>query len=140
MILRPPRSTRTDTLFPYTTLFRSYRGQHQGYGPCPSCRRTRSPRQDPSRSDQDRREQLSRGVGSLLRVGPYSYRSGSRDWSARPGLRTPGRAAATSYGSICGQAILACEEPRRTAPPQVAPATAHEHIPEDENKLQTTYN
>src|SRR3546814_13082707 len=25
MILRPPRSTRTDTLFPYTTLFRSHR-------------------------------------------------------------------------------------------------------------------
>src|SRR3546814_1659284 len=25
MILRPPRSTRTDTLFPYTTLFRSRR-------------------------------------------------------------------------------------------------------------------
>src|SRR3546814_15337438 len=24
MILRPPRSTRTDTLFPYTTLFRSW--------------------------------------------------------------------------------------------------------------------
>src|SRR3546814_16170219 len=23
MIIRPPRSTRTDTLFPYTTLFRS---------------------------------------------------------------------------------------------------------------------
>src|SRR3546814_1842707 len=26
MILRPPRSTRTDTLFPYTTLFRSAAG------------------------------------------------------------------------------------------------------------------
>src|SRR3546814_9037761 len=26
MILRPPRSTRTDTLFPYTTLFRSLSG------------------------------------------------------------------------------------------------------------------
>src|SRR3546814_11389090 len=26
MIRRPPRSTRTDTLFPYTTLFRSYYG------------------------------------------------------------------------------------------------------------------
>src|SRR3546814_4779216 len=25
MIRRPPRSTRTDTLFPYTTLFRSHR-------------------------------------------------------------------------------------------------------------------
>src|SRR3546814_8759480 len=30
MIRRPPRSTRTDTLFPYTTLFRSY-----GRGPVP---------------------------------------------------------------------------------------------------------
>src|SRR3546814_12873845 len=27
MIRRPPRSTRTDTLFPYTTLFRSALGQ-----------------------------------------------------------------------------------------------------------------
>src|SRR3546814_19502130 len=27
---RPPRSTRTDTLFPYTTLFRSYRGVRVG--------------------------------------------------------------------------------------------------------------
>src|SRR3546814_8526437 len=33
MIRRPPRSTRTDTLFPYTTLFRSdggEKGQTQG--------------------------------------------------------------------------------------------------------------
>src|SRR3546814_2179283 len=31
MIRRPPRSTRTDTLFPYTTLFRSaLHGPHQG--------------------------------------------------------------------------------------------------------------
>src|SRR3546814_10299363 len=32
MIRRPPRSTRTDTLFPYTTLFRSHvtlGGQHE---------------------------------------------------------------------------------------------------------------
>src|SRR3546814_12447254 len=28
MIRRPPTSTRTDTLFPYTTLFRSYRPGH----------------------------------------------------------------------------------------------------------------
>src|SRR3546814_2654436 len=28
MIRRPPRSTRTDTLFPYTTLFRSHRERH----------------------------------------------------------------------------------------------------------------
>src|SRR3546814_2736371 len=30
MIRRPPRSTRTDTLFPYTTLFRSWRGERLG--------------------------------------------------------------------------------------------------------------
>src|SRR3546814_2864703 len=28
MIRRPPRSTRTDTLFPYTTLFRSHQRHH----------------------------------------------------------------------------------------------------------------
>src|SRR3546814_8793730 len=31
MIRRPPRSTRTDTLFPYTTLFRSIRLQGRLY-------------------------------------------------------------------------------------------------------------
>src|SRR3546814_1150127 len=35
MILRPPRSTRTDTLFPYTTLFRSDRlADRQEDHPC----------------------------------------------------------------------------------------------------------
>src|SRR3546814_19413817 len=32
MIRRPPRSTRTDTLFPYTTLFRSYNGGAELFG------------------------------------------------------------------------------------------------------------
>src|SRR3546814_8543236 len=44
MIRRPPRSTRTDTLFPYTTLFRSPSGKIEifsetvdgfGYDDCP---------------------------------------------------------------------------------------------------------
>src|SRR3546814_3861522 len=34
MIRRPPSSTRTDTLFPYTTLFRS-RKHHAPYAICP---------------------------------------------------------------------------------------------------------
>src|SRR3546814_12552401 len=37
MIRRPPRSTRTDTLFPYTTLFRSERVACIA-AVCPSCR------------------------------------------------------------------------------------------------------
>src|SRR3546814_6601732 len=32
MIRRPPRSTRTDTLFPYTTLFRSISHKSRAYG------------------------------------------------------------------------------------------------------------
>src|SRR3546814_6984535 len=32
MIRRPPRSTRTDTLFPYTTLFRSQPESPNSYG------------------------------------------------------------------------------------------------------------
>src|SRR3546814_15754829 len=32
MIRRPPRSTRTDTLFPYTTLFRHYTQQLERLG------------------------------------------------------------------------------------------------------------
>src|SRR3546814_7325733 len=31
MIRRPPRSTRTDTLFPYTTLFRSWLDRYAAY-------------------------------------------------------------------------------------------------------------
>src|SRR3546814_5067241 len=37
MIRRPPRSTRTDTLFPYTTLFRSLTRREDG---CPAWIRT----------------------------------------------------------------------------------------------------
>src|SRR3546814_11460775 len=31
MLRRPPRSTRTDTLFPYTTLFRSIRAPYRSF-------------------------------------------------------------------------------------------------------------
>src|SRR3546814_16882639 len=36
MIRRPPRSTRTDTLFPYTTLFRSWVDAEGAYLPHPA--------------------------------------------------------------------------------------------------------
>src|SRR3546814_15552892 len=35
MIRRPPRSTRTDTLFPYTTLFRFAHRRHEDVGLAP---------------------------------------------------------------------------------------------------------
>src|SRR3546814_4497577 len=58
MIRRPPRSTRTDTLFPYPTLFRSYRVSMAFWrGRDPGCRDDgrdpapaphRAPRRSPS--------------------------------------------------------------------------------------------
>src|SRR3546814_11333413 len=53
MIRRPPRSTRTDTLFPYTTLFRSDEGRRRrGVG---------GPRRHPDRRVRLRLEHAGRG-------------------------------------------------------------------------------
>src|SRR3546814_3039496 len=53
MIRRPPRSTRTDTLFPYTTLFRSARGPAAWKG---------RPRRSPSTPGRRRGWLRGRGV------------------------------------------------------------------------------
>src|SRR3546814_5877143 len=41
MIRRPPRSTRTDTLFPYTTLFRSAAADQRRTEGSPACQQAR---------------------------------------------------------------------------------------------------
>src|SRR3546814_9825294 len=69
MIRRPPRSTRTDTLFPYTTLFRavvvmsSPRGAAQG-GAASSCCGTEVTLSEEARSLERRR---GRDTGGLMR-------------------------------------------------------------------------
>src|SRR3546814_4620245 len=71
MIRRPPRSSRTDTLFPYTTLFRSaraqqvprFRGQSRPlfrYRPVPGGTR-------PQRRRQARSEEHTTELQSLMR-------------------------------------------------------------------------
>src|SRR3546814_9142450 len=81
MIRRPPRSTRTDTLFPYTTLFRSdpliarsrfeailLRARRQGAGICryfKTCRR----RSGQNRSNPPfRSEEHTSELQSLMRI------------------------------------------------------------------------
>src|SRR3546814_6255809 len=71
MIRRPPRSTRTDTLFPYTTLFRSPRartgpspissanGRRQDSNPCRAARR---------RGCSRRSEEHTSELQSLMRI------------------------------------------------------------------------
>src|SRR3546814_4917047 len=58
MIRRPPRSTRTDTLFPYTTLFRSAPG-HAGPGHHP---------RHPQAAPEHRSEEHTSELQSLMRI------------------------------------------------------------------------
>src|SRR3546814_18740426 len=85
MIRRPPRSTRTDTLFPYTTLFRSLADRQRGLARL-ACRRRRlvdrhvAHREDvagtlrprPAGIQQgDRRHSQSRGQGAACPAKPH---------------------------------------------------------------------
>src|SRR3546814_3311918 len=80
MIRRPPRSTRTDTLFPYTTLFRSpgadpavgrarqagaqwHRGVHLRADPAGRAGRGQGHRHPPARSEEHTSE-----LQSLMRI------------------------------------------------------------------------
>src|SRR3546814_1065804 len=67
MIRRPPRSTRTGTLFPYTTLFRSVRKGQQGCHHLTDGQRRR--RGEGSRRTPDRRsEEHTSELQSLMRI------------------------------------------------------------------------
>src|SRR3546814_10025901 len=81
MIRRPPRSTRTDTLFPYTTLFRSQgaqgAGRQQG-GPGGVARRLQRLRQG-AHGQERRPAGASRRAGLLRRGRPEEMtRAGAR--------------------------------------------------------------
>src|SRR3546814_10141680 len=58
MVRRPPRSTRTDTLFPYTTLFRSPRAALDRACAPASARRHRHRPDTPRCASDDRRPQM----------------------------------------------------------------------------------
>src|SRR3546814_7943394 len=62
MIRRPPRSTRTDTLFPYTTLFRSSDPVDRGSGG------TGRLDDDGGRDCGDRSEEHTSELQSLMRI------------------------------------------------------------------------
>src|SRR3546814_3126231 len=75
MIRRPPRSTRTDTLFPYTTLFRSLQrpalrnAPDDGrYHPNPVQRRHERPALSRYGARHDRSEEHTSELQSLMRI------------------------------------------------------------------------
>src|SRR3546814_7077311 len=59
MLRRPPRSTRTDTLFPYTTLFRSLGSCALAFWACQWCRKA---------TMQGRSEEHTSELQSLMRI------------------------------------------------------------------------
>src|SRR3546814_4569616 len=108
MLRRPPRSTRTDTLFPYTTLFRSPAQRHRGARR--SFRRGRAPfgtARPPVRARRDAasgtprlagqrprtRQCRTAARGSLTRYGGHRARrrGGGRRWRRRGQPRQAGR-------------------------------------------------
>src|SRR3546814_10406430 len=77
MIRRPPRSTRTDTLFPYTTLFRSdqqrqrppaFEGHPLRARDSRRHRRHRAHRRQPAHQGRDRSEEHTSELQSLMRI------------------------------------------------------------------------
>src|SRR3546814_9986574 len=69
MIRRPPRSTRTDTLFPYTTLFRSGAHGERRRSWRPTGRAAQRPAQPgPARGRAGRSEEHTSELQSLMRI------------------------------------------------------------------------
>src|SRR3546814_11259490 len=91
MIRRPPRSTRTDTLFPYTTLFRSH--AHDA-----GTRRTCA------REDGIRREEYDRGAVALE---PRDHQSRSDQACDRDARRKPAQGSETYAERPVARATLA---------------------------------
>src|SRR3546814_11815034 len=87
MTRRPPRSTRTYTLFPYTTLFRSNgqikldnsnRGQTQGFPPDVALQPANDPRSWLPRAITARHAIPALGIGGAERVSRQGLRHGRR--------------------------------------------------------------
>src|SRR3546814_5055609 len=76
MIRRPPRSTRTDTLFPSTTLFRSDR--HQLADPVTHRRQCRHRLRDPGRGSQADRRHADEGRQDRARLSRRRHPAGHR--------------------------------------------------------------
>src|SRR3546814_20591267 len=98
MIRRTPRSTRTDTRFPYTTLFRSGENQGDGKGGVDASEQS-LPARDPRQSD-DRD-----GDSECAQHQPARRREHCFDWPARWSLGSGSRSAtvaacAPAYGIL----------------------------------------
>src|SRR3546814_4614225 len=75
MIRRPPRATRTDTLFPYTTLFRSPRARRRRTPPRPLRPTPRPPATPHHHRHLDRRPRMTTTASTRPRASAPKSRS-----------------------------------------------------------------
>src|SRR3546814_19111302 len=74
MILRPPRSTRTDTLCPYTTLFRSCKEGSRPFPPTQRRRCLRSSSENPAaKPDDPRRGSMPVNPNATIEITAFDW-------------------------------------------------------------------
>src|SRR3546814_4318321 len=119
MIRRPPRSTRTDTLFPYTTLFRSrrWRGRRRsGAGTAPSA------------------------ASSIAEIGAPDLLVGD-DVAGRSAHRDPtGLQQVGGVGDVEGEGGVLLDQQHADPLLLVDPPQDPEHLPHDPDRKSTRQN
>src|SRR3546814_3460141 len=108
MIRRPPRSTRTDTLFPYTTLFRSLRRRQTAARPAPHRRRGRAAAAAGRQPAQERRtgqnasrsEEHTSELQSLMRISYAVFCLKKKTQEQQNNLTNPHSDEDTTYPQI----------------------------------------
>src|SRR3546814_8174275 len=123
MIRRPPRSTRTDTLFPYTTLFRSPRG-----GPPQG-------RAEVDSHHADHRRHEPEGAAGPARA--VRLRGERADRPDRPDADDEPRRQRT--GDRLPRRVRLAERAARRLGPVPRPARSEEHTSELQSLMRTSY-
>src|SRR3546814_8041739 len=113
MIRRPPRSTRTDTLFPYTTLFRSVVETSQR-----GCFISREPPMITRRSEAEWRGTIKDGAGTVALgsgafSGDYSFASRFENGAGTNPEELLGAAHAGCYSMALSMVLSAAGFPPR---------------------------
>src|SRR3546814_2328146 len=123
MIRRPPRSTRTDTLFPYTTLFRS----RHGNAGSSHLRQSRA-RQDRLRSRGGGRHGIARSRPVRARASPSRAR---RTRSIRPATRSEEHTSELQSLMRISYAVFCLKKKKKT--------NQHKKLQNDSTENQKTY-
>src|SRR3546814_7891998 len=123
MIRRPPRSTRTDTLFPYTTLFRS---RHQAMGAQARIMAVAFPLEAQGKAEQRRKDKADERGAEI--VGQHGHETRERSEEHTSELQSLMR---ISYAVFC------LKKKKKTTPQQT-PLRRTDHHPAITQRTQFT--